>query len=83
MNLAARLKGVGIALLLLFLGMPVAVGITLLTSSFWSWVEHKFEVEAYGHSGPAEWCYLVTYGVVISLGTVAWSLARRRAPASG
>ncbi len=77
MSFAERLKGVAIAIGLLLLCAPVAVVLTILTASFWAWVEAAFGVEAYGHSGPAEWCYLVVYGVLVVGCTWGWSRLQR------
>jgi len=72
MTLRDRLRGVAIALVLLIGCFPVAVVITLIASPFWSWLEEQFKIEAYGHSGPAEWCYLVTYSLLVIICTVIW-----------
>ncbi|SDR66931.1 hypothetical protein SAMN05444173_0249 [Opitutus sp. GAS368] len=45
-------------------------------AGFWGWFEAKAGIEALGHSGPADWCYGVTYAVVLLLG-LAGLLPRR------
>ena len=78
MTFRDRLKGVVIAIVILIICFPIAVVITLLSSPFWSWFEHYFEIEAFGHSGPAEWCYLVSYSLIITLwGAIWWRAAKR------
>jgi len=72
MTFRERLKGVAIALFVLLMCLPVAVAGTILTSPFWRWFETQSGIEAYGHSGPAEWCYLVTYGVLVTIATFIW-----------
>ena len=79
-NFRERIKGVGIALALLIGCFPVAVVITLITSPVWSWYEAQFGIEAYGHSGPAEWCYLVSYGLLIAGCAIIWSRVNRSKP---
>lgn len=72
MDLVERLRGVVIALIILIVCFPLAIVVTLFTSPFWSWIELYFEIEAYGHSGPAEWCYLVSSGVIVVICTYVW-----------
>ena len=45
---------------------PVSAGLTLVLSPFWRWIEARSGLEAIGHSGPAGWCYLSLYIVVLS-----------------
>ena len=77
MTLAGQLKGVAIALAILIACFPPAVIMTLSAASFWRWLERTFGLEAFGHSGPAEWCYLATYFVLVAAATFVWSRARR------
>lgn len=56
-----------IALAILAVCIPLAVVLTIASSPLWSWVEEKFRIEAYGHSGPADWCYLVTYCLLVAI----------------
>ena len=49
----------------LLLCIPLAIILTLMTSGLWSWVERNFGIEAYGHSGPAGWCYLASYSLLM------------------
>jgi hypothetical protein len=78
MNFAERVRGVAIALTILIACFPLAIIVTIFTSPFWSWIEHNFDIEAYGHSGPAEWCYLVSYGFIAATCTYVWSRVRNR-----
>ena len=78
MTFRDRIKGAGIALALLIGCIPVAIFLTILVSPFWSWFEMHVKIEAYGHSGPAEWCYLVSYGLLIGFGALIWSYCRAR-----
>ncbi len=78
MTFRERLKGVAIALAILIGCFPVAVTVTLLIAPFWSWFERRSGMEAYGHSGPSEWCYLVAYCLLVCLCTAFWSRANRR-----
>ena len=48
-----------VALLLALASLPLGVIVTLALLPFWRWLEASYAVESVGHSGPAEWCYLV------------------------
>ena len=73
-GLTGALAGLAIVLL----AMPVALIATLVAIPFWSWLESAYGIESIGHSGPAEWCYLVTWLTVISIGGLIWSASRGR-----
>jgi len=79
MNFRTRLKGVGMALFICTLTLPAAFFITLFTFPFWRWLESATGVESFGHSGPADWCYWLVYGILILLATYVWWLIRRKA----
>jgi uncharacterized membrane protein YphA (DoxX/SURF4 family) len=72
----ARLKGVGIAFIITLVAMPVAVVITFFTFPFWRWFEETNGIESFGHSGPAEWCYLAVYLFTIICAAIIWSQLR-------
>jgi len=57
---------------------PVAVVLTVLLQPAWDWFESATGIESLGHSGPAEWCYLVMYLALLGL-AAALLAARRRA----
>lgn len=59
------------------LAAPLSIAATLLLIPFWSFLEAATGVEAVGHSGPAEWCYVAVYGAVLCAGA-AWIVLRRR-----
>jgi hypothetical protein len=69
-RLRAALTGLAIALL----SIPVAFIATLLLVPLWSWFEAISSIESLGHSGPAGWCYLAIYLLVVSIGGLLWSL---------
>lgn len=77
MTLVQRLKGVAIAMTILVACFPLAAVLTILVSPLWSWFEARTGIEAYGHSGPAEWCYLVTYGLLVAICTRVWTKIHR------
>jgi hypothetical protein len=56
---------------LLVLSLPLAAVTTIFLSPFWSWLESALGIEAFGHSGPADWCYAAAYvGLLIVLGGI-------------
>jgi hypothetical protein len=77
MTMIERLKGTGIALAILVLAVPVAVVITIVFAPLFRWFETQSGIESYGHSGPAQWCYLATYFAVVFVCAVIWSRGRR------
>ena len=69
--------------LLVFVGLVLFSAVlsavtTVLLSPFWSWLERAYGIEAVGHSGPAAWCYLVTFSVFLCIETLIMTLRRRR-----
>jgi hypothetical protein len=60
------LSSIGLFLLLI----PASVVITFLLMPFWSWLEKNTGIEAVGHSGPSEWCFVAVFAI-ISCGFVA------------
>ena len=72
-----RLKGVAIALVILVICFPLAGVLTFVASPLFSWFEAWSGIEAYSHSGPAEWCFLVTYGLLVGICTLLWAKINR------
>jgi hypothetical protein len=74
------LVGLGIALI----SAPAAIIATFVLTPFWSWLEATTGIESIGHSGPADWCYLVTLTLVFCGIAVSLFLrARKRRHESG
>lgn len=78
MTLFERIIGSLKAILLLLLAFPIAVAATFMTNPFWKWFEDTTNIESYGHSGPAEWCYLAMYTLSVVLFTVLWAKSERK-----
>jgi hypothetical protein len=59
--------------------LPVALVATFLLLPFWRWIERVSGVESIGHSGPAAWCFVVTYGGISAAVLLArfWLRCRR------
>lgn len=56
--------------LVLLMTVPAAIVTTILAIPFFSWIESRFGIEAVGHSGPAEWCYLSVYVTLLAAFTL-------------
>jgi len=64
--------------------VPASALATILLMPLWRATEARIGVEAVGHAGPADWCYVVTYAAALLLASLAvWRVraARRRRPA--
>ena len=73
-----------LAALLLLVLMPVAIVVTILLYPLWSWIEASSGVESVGHSGPADWCFWLVYGLLVFVGTIVfWLIVRHRRSSSG
>jgi H+/Cl- antiporter ClcA len=57
---------------------PVAIILTFLLVPFWSWLEAASDIESIGHSGPAEWCYLLVYTLVVLACSLIWYIKRKK-----
>ncbi|KPJ98465.1 MAG: hypothetical protein AMJ60_08190 [Desulfobacterales bacterium SG8_35] len=57
-------KSVTIIILMLVV-VPLAIAATIIAHPFWRWFELSTGIESYGHSGPAEWCYVFDYAVFV------------------
>lgn len=73
-RLLGTLSGLGVALI----SIPIALLLTLLLVPFWSWLEATTGYESIGHSGPAGWCVLVVYFVVLTIAGVIWSRLEKK-----
>ena len=64
-------------LAIFFVSAPLSILATILLSRFWSWFESTTGIESFGHSGPAEWCYVATF-LILFLGAILALRGRRR-----
>lgn len=62
------IAGVGI----LLISIPLSVATTLAMLPVWQWFEDRFQIESVGHSGPADWCFLVMFLGCISVSTTLY-----------
>lgn len=71
---AARRLLVGFGILLL--SVPLGMLVTLVLLPFWRWIEESTGIESVGHSGPADWCFLVSTAACALVLGLALSFAR-------
>jgi hypothetical protein len=72
-------KSLVVVLALGLAAVPAASIVTLLLYPLWSWIEATYGIESVGHSGPADWCFMVVYGVFLAaLLPLLWRNWRRR-----
>ena len=72
MGLRRRIKVAMSGLLICALALPAAFIITITTFPLWRWFESASGIESFGHSGPADWCYWLVYGVVVTVASIIW-----------
>jgi hypothetical protein len=77
-NLRSRIVGALTSVGLLVLLLPTAVVFTIMLFPLWSWIEDSFGIESVGHSGPADWCYLLVFGLLVVTVIPGFWILRRR-----
>ena len=67
---------------LVIAALPIGAIVTLALLPFWRWLEATHSIESVGHSGPADWCYLVSsLGCLLALLTAyVFSVVRGGGP---
>ena len=60
-----------ILLAVFFISTPLSIVATILLFPFWSWFEATTGIESVGHSGPAEWCYMAAFLIVVAVTAMA------------
>lgn len=60
-----KMRKAGKICLILVICLPLAVMGTLVAFPFWNWFEGMTGIESMGHSGPAEWCFVVVYALCL------------------
>ena len=69
------LKKVLISFGICIAALPVAAITTFLLVPFWRWLEEKTKIESIGHSGPADWCFVAIYFLILIASFGVWSLS--------
>jgi hypothetical protein len=57
-KMSSMIRPVLRVILVLLVGIPLGLLVTIVLQPVWSWLEAAYGIESVGHSGPAEWCYL-------------------------
>jgi predicted PurR-regulated permease PerM len=50
--------------------IPSSIIITIILNPVWSWLEMSTGIESMGHAGPAEWCYMLIFFLLILGATI-------------
>src|SRR6185503_2986477 len=72
------LRSILVVLAIVLACLPGAFIVTFLLYPFWSWFEATFDIESVGHSGPAEWCFVVVYVLLCLVSFSGLLLLHRR-----
>jgi hypothetical protein len=67
-----------VVLAILVISMPPAFMLTIALMPVWSHVEATYGIESVGHSGPADWCFELTYVLVVALVGASFAAVMRR-----
>ena len=67
-----------VVLAILVISMPPAFMLTIALLPLWSHIEATYGVESVGHSGPADWCFELTYVFVVALVAASFAAVVRR-----
>ena len=61
-----------IALIVLFAAaaVPLSAITTLALLPLWRYIEARYGIESVGHSGPADWCFILLYTLWLLAGAV-------------
>jgi hypothetical protein len=66
-----------ITVAILVLGVPFAFAATFALLPLWSMIEERYGIESVGHSGPADWCFWVVFGVYLLIAAIVAIRVRR------
>ncbi len=58
--------------------LPLGAITTLALLPLWRTIEERYGIESVGHSGPADWCFILIYALWLSAGAGVWLVRRRR-----
>ena len=76
------MKKVFTALALCLVALPLAAIVTFLLIPLWRWLEATTGVESIGHSGPANWCFVAVYLVILAAAFGIWFFSSGSGPSS-
>ena len=61
------MRNILLSVIALVVTAPLSIIITVALFPFWSWLESSSGIESVGHSGPADWCYLFMFVVLLTV----------------
>jgi len=62
------------------IALPLSLVATVVLFPVWTWLEANAGIESIGHSGPATWCFVVTFLLVAAVGCIGVLRRGYRAP---
>ena len=77
------LTTIALALLYAAVALPLSAITTLALLPLWRVVEERYGIESVGHSGPADWCFILIYALWLTAGAIVFALRLRRRRATG
>lgn len=70
---------VAVFAVVLLISAPVSIAATFFLLPLWRWIEATYGIESIGHSGPAQWCYIATFTlIIVGALLIVWMLKIRR-----
>jgi hypothetical protein len=60
-------RGIAVFGLIVLLGLPVTIFVTIALLPLWSAIERRYGIESVGHSGPADWCFWTVFVVYLAV----------------
>ena len=76
----SMLKKVLISFGICIAAVPAAAIASFLLFPFWRWFEGMTQIESIGHSGPADWCFVAIYCLILLSSFGVWFLSRNKDP---
>jgi len=76
--LKRALTTLALALLFAAAALPLSAIMTLALLPLWRVVEERYGIESVGHSGPADWSFILIYALWLSAGAIVWLIRLRR-----
>ena len=77
------LTTLALALLFAAAALPLSAMTTLALLPLWRFVEERYGIESVGHSGPADWCFILIYALWLTAGAGVFALRVRRRRTTG
>lgn len=69
---------IALAVLYAAAALPLSAIMTLALLPLWRVIEERYGIESVGHSGPADWCFILLYALWLSAGAVVFAVRLRR-----